>query len=186
MRRRIAIDMDETICDTLSRHIQCYNREFNQQLTKAQVPSTKLHQVIPEEYRARVQLYPDLPEFFEDISPFENALEVIAELHNHYDIYIATAAMEHPNSFAPKFRWLRRYLPFLSPLNFIFCGSKNVLNVDYLLDDSARHFEGFAGRGILYSAPHNLAETAEVRLDNWLAVREYFLHPDRLNSVQCK
>lgn len=175
MRKRIAIDMDETICDTLARHLDWYNTEFNQALTKADLYATKLRNKVPEAHRARVKAYPDMPGFFEDIPPCENALEVIRELHDSYEILIATAAMEHPTSFTPKYEWLVKHLPFISPMNFIFCGKKNVVQADYLIDDSSRHFEGFVGQGILFSSPHNLAKVEEVRVNNWLDVRTYFL-----------
>lgn len=175
MRKRIAIDMDETICDTMARHLDWYNTEFHQSLTKADLYATKIQHKVPEAHRARVRGYPDLPGFFDNIPPYENAIEVIRELNDSYEILIATAAMEHPTSFTPKYEWLVKHLPFLSPLNFIFCGKKNVVQADYLIDDSSRHFDGFVGQGILFSAPHNMAEVEEVRVNNWLDVRTYFL-----------
>ncbi|MEN0037745.1 MAG: 5'-3'-deoxyribonucleotidase [Cellvibrio sp.] len=175
MRKRIAIDMDETICDTLSRHLGWYNAEFQQHLTQADLYAAKIYDKVPAEHLARVRSYPDMPGFFADLSPWENAIDVIRELHEQFEIVIATAAMEHPGSFTAKYEWLVQHLPFLSPMNFIFCGKKNVVQADYLIDDSSRHFDGFVGQGILYSAPHNMGEKAEVRVNDWQQVRDYFL-----------
>ncbi len=175
MRKRIAIDMDETICDTMARHLDWYNQEFNQSLTKADLMGTKIYHRVPAEHVARVRSYPDNAEFFMDLTPFADAISVIQELHQRFDIYIATAAMEHPTSFAAKYEWLVKYLPFLSPLNFIFCGNKGVVNADYLIDDSSRHFQYFAGQGVLMTAPHNVNEATDVRVNNWLDVKEYFV-----------
>lgn len=175
MRKRIAIDMDETICDTLARHLDWYNQEFNQGLTRNELAGKKIYHCVPAEHAARVRAYPENPAFFADLPPYEHAIEVIRELSEHYDIFIATAAMEYPTSFAPKYEWLVKHLPFLSPLNFIFCGNKNVVHTDYLVDDSPRHFEGFVGQGVLFTAPHNIHEAAAVRVDDWLDVRDYFL-----------
>lgn len=174
MRKRIAIDMDETICDTMTRHLDWYNTEFQQSLNKTDLYATKIYLKVPEEHRARVRAYPDDVAFFVDIPPQPHAIDVIAELNERFDIVIATAAMEHPTSFTAKYDWLRKYLPFLSPMSFIFCGKKNVVQADFLIDDSSRHFEGFVGQGILFSSPHNLLEAAEVRVNNWLEVRDYF------------
>ncbi len=174
MRKRIAIDMDETICDTMARHLDWYNTEFQQNLTKADLHGLKIYDKVPQEHRARVRAYPDIPAFFDDIPVYPHAAEVIAELHERYDIVIATAAMEHPTSFTPKYQWLRKYLPFLSPMNYIFCGKKNVVQADFLIDDSSRHFDGFVGQGILFTAQHNVHESAQVRVNNWLEVRDYF------------
>ncbi|MCE3253263.1 MAG: 5-3-deoxyribonucleotidase, partial [Cellvibrio sp.] len=52
MRKRIAIDMDETICDTLARHLDWYNTEFQQNLTKADLYATKIYQKVPEAHLA--------------------------------------------------------------------------------------------------------------------------------------
>lgn len=175
MRKRIAIDMDETIVDTMTRHLEWYNKEFGQALTKADLSGIKIYRRVPPEHAARVRSYPDNPDFFVDIPMYDDAFHVIQELSQHYDIFIATAAMEHPASFTPKYEWLVKYLPFLSPMNFIFCGNKSVVNADYLIDDSSRHFEGFAGQGILFTAPHNVNEPTEVRVNNWQEVRDYFL-----------
>jgi 5'(3')-deoxyribonucleotidase len=174
MRQRIAIDMDETIVDTLTRHLEWYKIEFNQQLTKTDLYGAKIYQRVAPEHLARVKSYPDDPAFFADITPYEDAISVIRELHERFDIYIATAAMEHPNSFAAKYEWLVKHLPFLSPMNFIFCGNKGVVNANYLIDDSSRHFKEFIGQGILFSAPRNMEETADYRVNNWQEVREFF------------
>lgn len=175
MRKRIAIDMDETICDTMTRHLDWYNQEFNQTLVKEDLMGTKIYHRVPAEHLARVRSYPDNADFFVDLTPFDDAICVIHQLSHEYDIYIATAAMEHPASFTAKYNWLVKYLPFLSPLNFIFCGDKGVVNADYLIDDSSRHFQYFAGQGILFTAPHNVNETADVRVNNWQDVKEYLL-----------
>ncbi len=175
MRKRIAIDMDETICDTMTRHLDWYNQEFNQNLSEEDLMGTKIYHRVPAEHLARVRSYPDNSDFFVDLTPFANAIDVIRQLSQDYDIFIATAAMEHPASFTAKYDWLIKYLPFLSPLNFIFCGDKGAVHADYLIDDSSRHFQHFVGQGILFTAPHNVNEAADVRVNNWLEVKEYFL-----------
>lgn len=174
MRKRIAIDMDETICDTMARHLDWYNQEFNQNLTKEDLLGTKIYHRVPAEHVARVRSYPDNADFFVDLAPLADAICVIHELNQRFDIYIATAAMEHPSSFAAKYDWLVKYLPFLSPLNFIFCGNKGVVNADYLIDDSSRHFQYFSGQGVLFTAPHNVNEVTDVRVNNWQDVKAYF------------
>ncbi len=167
--------MDETICDTLARHLDWYNLEFKQSLTKAELMGTKIYHRVPVDHHARVRSYPDNAQFFVGLTPLADALSIIEELSQRFDIYIATAAMEHPSSFTAKYEWLTTHLPFLSPLNFIFCGNKGIVNADYLIDDSSRHFQYFAGQGLLFTAPHNVNEAVDVRVNNWQEIREYFL-----------
>ena len=51
--------------------------------------------------------------------------------------------------------WIRerRHFPFIPEKNIVFCGDKRVVDADYLIDDEAKHFAGFRGTGILFSAP---------------------------------
>ena len=48
------------------------------------------------------------------------------------------------------------------------------MNAEYLIDDSARHFVGFSGIGVLYTAPHNVKDPADIRVDNWQQVLRFF------------
>ncbi|MGQ4827688.1 5' nucleotidase, NT5C type, partial [Enterococcus faecalis] len=85
----------------------------------------------------------------------EDAQDVLFNLHREHEIFIASAAMEVPMSFTAKYEWMKEHFPFISPMNIVFCGDKSILNADYLIDDSARHFKRFRGQGILFDAPHN-------------------------------
>ena len=108
----------------------------------------------------RLEAYLRSEDFFEDLPVLEDSQEVLAKLSQHYEIFIATAAMEFPNSFGPKYRWLRRHFPFIPPTNFVFCGDKSILLADYLIDDTFRHFERFKGQGILF--PHPIMQPSPV------------------------
>jgi 5'(3')-deoxyribonucleotidase len=100
---------------------------------------------------------------------------VLEHLQKHYEIFIATAAMEVPTSFSSKYRWLARHFPFIPAAHIVFCGDKSILRADYLIDDNPRQLRRFHGEGILYSSPHNALVTEFRRVNNWLEVEELFL-----------
>ena len=100
------------------------------------------------------------------------------ELAARHEVIIASAAMDVPCSFDPKYRWLQRHFPFIPPSHILFCGDKAVVDADYLIDDRARHFARFKGRGLLFSAPHNAAEHRYPRVSSWAEVREFFARLD--------
>ena len=64
------------------------------------------------------------PGFFRRLKVMPHAQEVVKKLNEHYDIYIATAAMDVPTSFHDKYEWLLEFFPFLNPQHFVFCGRK--------------------------------------------------------------
>jgi 5'(3')-deoxyribonucleotidase len=115
------------------------------------------------------------PDFFADLEVMEGCREVVRELAERYEVFIASAAMEVPTSFAAKYAWLRERFPFIPPSHIVFCGDKGVLDVDYLIDDTPRHFDWFRGTPILFTSFHNRSEERFVRVEGWADVRRLFL-----------
>lgn len=175
--KRICVDMDEVLADTLGEHIARYNRDHSESITKADLNGKWLSEIVSSDRQERVEDYLRSEDFFEHLPVMEDSQRVLHALVKHYEVYIATAAMEFPNSFGSKYRWLRRHFPWLHPLQFVFCGDKGILNADYLIDDQPSHFRRFAGQGILFTAPHNLHVSEYQRVDNWREVAKLFL-PD--------
>lgn len=173
--KRICIDMDETIADALTEHLSRYNRDHGTSLCKADLIGRSFYDVIQPDHRHRAMAYLRSDDFFADLPLIPDSQRVIASLTKRYEVFIATAAMEFPNSFAAKYQWLRRHFPFLDPRKFIFCGDKSILNADYLIDDHPLHFKHFRGEGILFSAPHNHGVQEYRRVDNWIDVERLFL-----------
>jgi len=115
--------------------------------------------------------------FFRDLPFLEGARDTVKALSERYEVFIATAAMDVPTSFDAKYAWLREQLPFIPTSHIIFCGDKGALDMDYLIDDRARHFEHFRGKPILFSAPHNRYEKRYPRANGWADVRRMLLEP---------
>lgn len=171
----MAIDMDEVLADTLGQFLTEYNREFGENITKADLVAHKLAEIVPADRRERLRHYALSPGFFRKIPVMPGSHSVFAELRDRYEVFIATAAMEFPSSFNEKFAWIKAHFHDFPDSHIVFCGDKSVLAVDFLIDDSPRHLARFAGRGFLFSAPHNHAEDRFPRLNGWEDVRRQFL-----------
>jgi 5'-nucleotidase len=176
-RLRIAIDMDETITDSLGKHLRLYNETFGENVTPAALAGRSLEDFVPAERAQATQNMVLEPTFFRDLAFIADSREVVRELAATHDVFIATAAMEVPTSFAAKYAWLREHLPFIPPSHIVFCGDKGVLDTDYLIDDTPRHFAHYRGTPILFSAPHNSGETRYLRAKGWREVRALLLQP---------
>jgi len=172
--QRIAVDMDEVIADALGELLTRYNREQKASLTKNDLRGKWLWQMLPPGGQKRIEEYLQSEDFFEDLPIIDGSQEILRRIGEKYEIYIATAAMAFPNSFAAKYRWLRRNFPFLSPQNFVFCGDKSILHADFLIDDMPRNLAGFRGEGILFTSPHNVGVTGYRRADSWQKIGEMF------------
>lgn len=174
-KQRIAIDMDDVMADTYGKFCQIYLAAEAPRYTMEELREKSFHELLnQEEFKA---LFKNVytPGFFTDIDVMEGAQETIARLTERYEIFVATAAMEFPNSLREKYDWLAKHFPNIHWRNIIFLGDKSILGADYLIDDLPRNLKTFSGQGLLFSAPHNRDETAYTRVNSWKEVGEKLL-----------
>jgi 5'-nucleotidase len=172
--RRICVDMDEVMADTLAEHLRRYNQAFEEEITPDDLAGKGLWEVAPLDRQTELRAFLDAEDFFEDLALMPGAQQVLKGLSVRFEVFIATQAMSVPNSLGPKYRWLQRHFFFIPPTHYVFCGDKSILRADYLIDDLPRNLERFEGQGILFTAPHNLTATGFVRVKDWQQVAEYF------------
>ncbi|GAA0305927.1 5'(3')-deoxyribonucleotidase [Gracilibacillus halotolerans] len=176
-RLSIAIDMDEVLADTSKKIFQTAN-ELGYALSEDKLRGNSIWDSLNHQEIQQIGQEINKPGFFRDLEVIESAVPVVQELNEHYDIYIATAAMEVPHSFMDKFEWLQEHFPFLNHHYFIFCGNKKVVQADFLIDDTLTQLDAFTstgGTGILYKAYHNEgSRTKHIKVNNWMEIHKYF------------
>jgi len=172
--QRICVDMDEVMADTLAEHLRRYNQAFDEDVTTEDLAGKGLWEITPLDRQAQLRAFLDAEDFFEVLDVIPDSQPVLKDLSTRFEIFIATQAMAVPNSLGPKYRWLQRHFPFIPPTHYVLCGNKSILRADFLIDDQPRNLLRFEGQGLLYTAPHNLAATGFVRVNNWREVAEYF------------
>jgi len=169
------VDMDEVIADTYTAHLELYNQEFNQSLTTEQCMGMEVWQNVPKNHQDSVRNHAYRRGFFRDLKPIANSKEVLMKLYAKYDVYIASAAMQFPNSLEEKSDWLDEHFPFIHWKNRILCGDKHVLNGDVLIDDRSYNLESFKGRALLFTSPHNIGQNTFERVNSWKEIAEKLL-----------
>jgi 5'(3')-deoxyribonucleotidase len=181
----IAVDMDEVIADAIGEHLMRYNEEFSSAqdapLTREQLHGRWIWDAVPPERLRALEAYMLSDDFFRVLPVMPHAQRVLHALQSRYEVFIATAAMEVPSSFTPKFQWLAEHFPYIPTTNIVFCGSKSILRADFLIDDNPRQLRLFQEsgptprEGILYTSPANVAVQGFRRVDSWLDVEAMFL-----------
>jgi 5'(3')-deoxyribonucleotidase len=187
-RKTIAIDMDEVIADALGEHLLRYNRDFahelTEPLTRASLHGRWLWDAVPPHRIRDLERYMLSDDFFRVLPVMPHAQRVLARLQTRYNIFIASAAMEVPTSFTPKYQWLAEHFPFIPTSHIVFCGDKSILRADFLIDDNPRQLRLFESsnsqghphrEGILYTSPANVNLTGFRRVNNWQDVETLFL-----------
>ena len=167
--------MDDVMADTHAKFIQLYLEGEMPRYTLEELKEKSFHELFDEnEYRTISKRVYE-PGFFADIPVMEGAQDVIADLTQKYEVFVASAAQEFPNSLREKWDWLQKHFPAISWRNYIFLGDKSVLNTDYLIDDLARNLRTFQGEGLLFDALHNRDDTQFRRVKSWQDVATVLL-----------
>jgi 5'-nucleotidase len=76
-KKRIAIDMDEVMTDSIGRFIQIYQEEYNEDLSDLRLPGRTLRNTVPPDRLEAVLQYPHRAEFFKDLPIKEGCAEVM-------------------------------------------------------------------------------------------------------------
>jgi 5'(3')-deoxyribonucleotidase len=104
--------------------------------------------------------------------------QVVADLNRKYDLYIVSAAMEFPKSLTEKQSWLNEHFPFIVWQQIVFCGSKQVISADIMIDDHFKNLDFFKGEtSVLYTQPHNVQapDGRHKRVNNWADIAKLLL-----------
>jgi len=173
--KRIAIDMDEVMADAVTEHLRRYNRDFDEQVTVADLEGKNVWDVVQMDRHAALEAYLRSEDFFAVLGVMPDSQRVLRRLQQRYEVFIATAAMEVPTSFTAKYKWLAQHFPFIPASHIVFCGDKSVIRADFLIDDNPRQLQRFCGEGILYGTYHNIHVTGFRRVNNWREVEEMFM-----------
>jgi len=125
-RVRIAIDMDETIADSLKEHIRRYNAAFVESIAPAELHGKHIEDLASAERTEAMRRLLREGAFFDCLDLITDAEAVLRELAREYDLFIVSSAMEIPESFTAKYRWLQTCRSF-PPATLFSAGTRESL-----------------------------------------------------------
>jgi len=168
---RIAIDMDNVMADLTQHLLDVYAKEYGEVVDPESLNNIPEGSAFPEGVALKIL---SAPGFFRNIPVMAGSQEVVKALCEKHEVFVVSAAMEFPLSLAEKLAWLNEHFPFISWRNIVFCGSKTIVEADYMIDDHDKNLSCFKGTPLLFTAPHNLPLAEYKRVNNWEEVAEYF------------
>ena len=167
--------MDEVIADPMGDMITWYKNAYGRDVDYQKMLVGSWVKGFPQEHQEMVMERLTAPGFFRHLPVMEDAVDVLRELNQRYEVFIVSAAMEFPNSLKDKLEWLLEHFPFFTWKQLALCGSKDLVFGDYMIDDHVKNLKGFKGKPLLYTAAHNLEVTGYDRIDNWKDAARMFL-----------
>jgi 5'-nucleotidase len=170
--KTIAVDMDGVLANVLARFIDLDARDFGRRKTMEEIEG------VPELHAfARIHEYLHTDGFFRSPPVIADSQEVLYRLNQKYNIYVVSAATEYPKSLAEKQAWLNEHFPFITWQQMVFCGSKQIIRADLMIDDHLKNLDFFSGETYLFHAPHNakLEAPRHRRVRGWKEVATLLL-----------
>jgi len=170
---KIAVDMDGVLADVYEQLFAMDEKDFGKRKTWDDVAGKSENETFP---RIRDYLYKE--GFFRTMKVINGSQPVIEKLNRAYDLYIVSGATEFPLSLSEKQTWLNEHFPFITWQQMVFCGSKQIIQADIMIDDHFKNLNFFKGRtSILFTQPHNAYEDngRHRRVNNWQEIAEILL-----------
>lgn len=171
--KRIAVDMDGVLSDTVEQFINWEERETGRRKSMDEIVGKPEIEAFPNSRK-----YVFTPGFFRTATVVKDSQEILLGLYNKYEVYIVSAATEFPQSLAEKMEWLNEFFPFIPWQRIVLCGSKEIVRADIMIDDHFKNLDHFKGEtSILFTQPHNVfADNGpHKRVRDWLEIANILL-----------
>lgn len=166
--KQILVDMDGVLADVYAHLIAHEYRETGTRFTLQEMLGQLEEQTFPS-----FKKISERKGFFRTAPIMEDSVEGLNYLNNKYNVLIVSSATEFPNSLNEKFAWLNDFFPFITWKQMIFCGAKDSIWGDIMIDDHPKNLNPFNGRKILFTQPHNafINDISFERVNNWKEIR---------------
>ena len=170
--KTISVDMDGVLADVYSQFIKMHAAESGQTLLMEDLYGLAEFDAFkngPKHVRT--------DDFFRSAPVMAGSQEVLKKLNGQYKIFIVSSATEFPKSLTEKQSWLNEHFPFITWQQMVFCGSKEIIKADIMIDDHFKNLDHFDGETILFSQPHNKLNNNHKhrRVDSWNEIEKILL-----------
>jgi 5'-nucleotidase len=107
--------------------------------------------------------------FFRDAPVINGSIDGLRQLNEKFSVLIVSSATQFPTSLEEKHDWLNEYFPFISWKQMVFCGTKDMIKGDIMIDDHPGNLDLFEGTKMLFTQPHNfhVINSSYQRVANW-------------------
>jgi 5'-nucleotidase len=170
--KRILVDMDGVLADVYHRFLDLHEKESGVRLDLKSIIGLKEAEAFPN-----LLNWVNTPGFFRGMPLMTNSQRVLKRLNENYEVIVTSMATEFPISLTDKQLWLEEHYPFISWKQLVFCGRKELINGDLMIDDHFKNLDNFSGETLLFTQPHNMnvTETRHTRVGSWTEIEKLLL-----------
>ena len=182
----IGVDCDDVVINLVPNWVAMYNEDYDDNLDINTITEWKIDSFVKCGNDIYDYIHPT-PEFLFNIydycEPIEGALDGIKSLRKiGFRIIYVTAS----NKMDFKYQWLEKYGFLDKRENFVQAFDKNLININFLIDDSWENVQSFIKNpnksAILFNAPWNTSKQDNykevdhryTRMNNWYEIVDSF------------
>lgn len=156
---RIGVDLDETINDMTAQIIPLYNAKYNDNIKYEDITEYDMRPFLKPECKHIWEEFVN-DEFYAGLNVAPHAVDVLTELNKKHEIFFVTAG--HPYTLRARDNWLERHFPFYKSSNLIVCREKQMLKLDFMIDDYENNLIEGSAYGLLIDKPWNRKATTRI------------------------
>ena len=157
MKQKILVDMDGVLANVYKSLIEMQYTEKGIMMSEKQLCGIEERTAFPD----LIEIV-NRPGFFRNALVMNDAVMGLQYLNDKYNVRIVSSATEFPNSMNEKQQWLAQYFPFIHWKQLVFCGEKDGITGDLMLDDHPKNLSHFEGKRYLFTQPHNTKDRKSV------------------------
>jgi 5'-nucleotidase len=172
LKKSILVDMDGVLADVYARLFDLYETANGVRISVKDIAGLLEDDAFPDQRK-----WVAAPGFFRDLPVMPGSKEVLEKLNVIYEIVVVSLATEFPNSLTDKQLWLNDHFPFISWRQIVFCGNKNLIRADIMIDDHFKNLDHFKGETIMFTQPPNMLikNSRHKRVNSWQEIEKLLL-----------
>jgi 5'(3')-deoxyribonucleotidase len=162
----VLLDIDDVCANLIEKWLHLYELPSHHKLDREDVTDWDLSKFVKPEFKEKIYQIIEKPQIYNSIKPIDGALEGYNYLKSkEYDILFATYSTK--GCAGRKFDWLLENGFEVDHNDYIEIYRKELLDVDFMVDDNYQNVSKTSGVGILYNAPWNKKYEWSIRANNW-------------------
>ena len=173
MKRKLAVDIDNTIWDLITPWLNYYNKRHNDDVKYEDVTEYSFFDIIKNITREEMLGLLTENEFWLEVIPYPDSYKYLKKLNDEFELYIATStSYKTPRE---KFDKLFTFFDFLEEDQLIITSKKQLLNVDIMIDDCIDCLVGGDYMKLLIDTPYNknIADSSLIRVKDLKEAYEF-------------
>lgn len=169
MKQQVLVDMDGVLADVYTQFIDWEYKESGTRLRLEDLQGKTETEAFPS-----CNKHVRSMDFFRTAPVIPGSVEGLKYLNEKYKVLIVSSATEYPQSLTEKQEWLNKHFPFITWEQMIFCGRKDSIKGDIMIDDHPKNLRIFDGEKYIFTQPHNIFITDYKRVNSWNEIMTLF------------